>query len=108
ALHSTQLRALEPFLTDDLVQRYLCDLECNGLIQRNEKGAWLLSRDLQTLTLYDFYATSGYRLPMGEPLPGDEKIDTRGEQALAAADGELRKSLDIALSEIFPPLPRSE
>ena len=108
ALHSAQLRALEPFLTDDLVQRYLGDLERIGLIQRNESGAWWLSRDLQTLTLYDFYAASGYRLPLGEPLPGDDKIDDRGGQALAAANSEVRKSLGIALSEILAPPARSE
>jgi len=108
ALHSAQLCALEPFLTDDLVQHYLGDLERIGLIQRNESGAWWLSRDLQTLTLYDFYAASGYRLPLGEPLPGDEQIDARGGQALAAADSALRKSLGIALREILAPPERSE
>jgi membrane protein len=108
ALHSAQLCALEPFLTDDLVQRYLGDLERIGLIQRNESSAWLLSRDLQTLTLYDLYAASGYRLPLGEPLPRDENTDARGVQALAAANSELRRSLAIALSEIFPSSPRSE
>jgi len=108
ALHSAQLRALEPFLTDDLVQRYLGDLERIGLIQRNETGAWLLGRDLRALTLYDLYAASGYRLPLGEPLPGDETIDARSGQALSAANSGLHKSLDIALSEIFPPPPRSE
>jgi membrane protein len=108
ALHSAQLCALEPILTDDLLQRYLSDLERIGLIQRNESGAWLLSRDLNTLTLYEFYAASGYRLPLGEPLPGDEKIDARGEKALATANSELRKSLAVSLSEIFAPPPRSD
>jgi membrane protein len=109
ALYGSQLRALEPFLTDDLVQRYVGDLERIGLIQRNENGAWLLGRDLQTLTLYDVYAASGYRFPLGAPLPGSEReIDVRGTNALAGAQGELRKSLNVALSEIFPSPPRSE
>lgn len=107
ALHVAQLRALEPILTDDLAQRYIGDLERIGLIQRSESGAWLLSRDLQTLTLYDLYAASGYRLPLVES-PASDATGKCGAQALAAARNELRRSLDIALSEIFPPPPRSE
>ena len=106
ALHVAQLRAVEPFLTDDLAQRYIGDLERIGLIQRSESGAWLLSRDLQTYTLYDLYAASGYRFPLADAATvGSEG---RGAQALAVARGDLRKSLGIALSEIFPPPVRSE
>lgn len=105
ALHSAQLCALEPFLTDDLVQRYFGDLERMGMIQRNESGARLLSRDLRTLTLYDLYVASGYRLPLGD-LPPDA-FAARGAHALAAAQGALRKALDVALAEIFPAPARS-
>jgi len=105
ALHSAQVCALEPFLTDDLVQRYFGDLERMDMIQRNESGARLLSRDLRTLTLYDLYAASGYRLPLDELPPG--VVDARGAHALAAAQGALRKTLDVALAEIFPAPVRS-
>jgi len=109
ALHGTQLRALEPFLTDDLVQRYLGDLERAGMIQRNERGAWLLNRDLHTLSLYDLYRTSGYRLPHDAPLPGgDGAQDERATQALAAARDGLRTALHMPLSEIFDPPTRSD
>ena len=110
ALHSAQLCALEPFLTDDLVQRYLGDLERAGMIQRNESGGWLLSRDLTTLTLYDLYAASGYRIPLGRfPLGTDETdTDLRAARALAAARAALRESLDVALAEIFPRPARSD
>jgi membrane protein len=106
-LHSAQLCALEPFLTDDLVQRYLGDLERAGMIQRNESGGWLLSRDLATLTLYDLYAASGYRIPPGRAAPDDDEAGARAMQALAAAQQALRGTLAVALAEIFPPPPRS-
>jgi membrane protein len=109
ALHGTQLRALEPFLTDDLVQRYLGDLERAGVIQRNEHGAWLLNRDLHTLTLYDLYRSSGYRVPLDPPPPGsDGAKDVRAAQALAAARDRLRSALHMPLSEIFDPPARSD
>ena len=108
ALHSAQLRSLEPFLTDDLVQRYLGDLERMKMIQRNERGAWLLSRDLQTLTLYDLYAQSGYRLPLDVDAANRGELEAAGAHALTTARDALRHSLDIALSEIFPPPARSE
>jgi len=107
-LHSAQLRALEPFLTDDLVQRYLGDLERIGMIQRSESGAWLLSRDLQATTLHDLYAASDYRLPLGELPQGDDTTGVRATRALTIARDALRDSLHLSLSEIFPTPPRSE
>ena len=108
ALHSAQLCALEPFLTDDLVQRYLGDLERIGMIQRTENGAWLLSRDLSALTLYDLFAASTYRLPLGELPAGADATLAGATRALAAARAALRKALDVALAEIFPPPARSD
>ena len=107
-LHSAQLCALEPFLTDDLVQRYLGDLQRIGMIQRGESGAWLLSRDLRTLTLYDLYAASRYRFPLGELPPGADEAGVRAARVLAAGRDALRDSLHVTLSEIFPVTQRSE
>jgi membrane protein len=101
-LHSADLREREPFLTDDLVQRYLGDLDRAGLIQRTERGAWVLSRDLQTLSLYDLYALSGYPLPRGEPLQGGDALaDALATRVLADAQTDLRAILGLPLSEIF-------
>jgi membrane protein len=109
ALHNVQLRASEPFLTDDLVQRYLRDLDRAGLIQRNEHGAWVLSRDLKSLSLYDLYAISGYALPLGEPLPGgDAESDMLATRVLATTQADVRLALGIPLSEIFPAPQRSD
>ena len=49
-LHSDDLRASEPYLTDDLLQRYLADLCRSALIRRTELGEWVLARDLDRVS----------------------------------------------------------
>jgi len=104
-LHSADLRAFEPFLSDDLTQQFLSDLAAAGLIRRGDDGAWALTCDPGTTTLYDVYARCGYRLPDAAPLAGD--IDASATRVLAAADAALRERLQVTLSEIFPRPPRS-
>ncbi len=109
-LHSAQLCESEEFLTDDLVQKYLYDLECAGMIQRNDEGEWLLVRNLSAVDLYTIYASSGYRLPLAKPLPGASR-DTPDAPAVALVEHcaeALRNQLSVALSEIFPPPIRSD
>jgi len=105
ALSSADLRAREPLLSDDLVQGYLRDLCESGLIRRGEDGAWSLSCDPATTTLYDVYACCEYRLPVGAPLAGT--VDARANELLDAAGATLRESLRVPLGEIFPPPARS-
>ena len=69
ACTAKRLRDREPFLSDDLVQRYLADLHLAGMIQRNDGGEWMLTRDLSSVSLYDIYAACDYRLPLGDALP---------------------------------------
>lgn len=104
ALHSVELRAREPFLSDELVQRYLRDLCEARLIRRGEDLAWALTCDPATTTLYDVYAACDYRLPVGAPLPGEEANAT---QLLESVNAAVRERLDRPLSEIFSPEVRS-
>ena len=105
-LRSAELRDREPFLSDDLVQAYLRDLAECGLIRRTADGAWALTCDPATTTLYDIYAGCSYRLPCATaPLPGD--IDVAATQRLDLAAAALAERLRLPLSEIFPPPPRS-
>jgi membrane protein len=108
-LRSADLCALEPFLTDDLRQRYLTDLDRAALIQRAEGGGWVLARDLSSMTLYDLYRRSGYRLPSGEAPPDTElALDAPAARVLEAAQTQLHDKLDVPLSEIFPAPARSD
>jgi membrane protein len=106
ALHSGDLRAREPFLSDDLVQRYLRDLCEGGLIRRGVDDAWSLTCDLSVTTLYDVYARCEYRLPDGARLPGD--ADAEASLLLDQAQVTVRERLDMPLAEIFPPPLRSD
>ncbi len=110
ALHSRDLCESEPFLTDDLIQEFLRQL-CNaGLVRRGDDGAWALTRDLATTTLYDLYVGSDYRLPNGPPLPGSDgdAPDAYAARRLDEVIAGLRERMKVPLSEIFPPLPRSD
>lgn len=90
-LHSDQIRELEPMLTDALIQELLGELCLIGLVSRAESGEWLLSRDLDTLTLGELYEACQLRIPVQEAhLPCRE--DALGIAAIAELD-QLRLPL---------------
>jgi len=97
--------AAEPFLTDDLLQRYLGDMHRIGLIQCNEVGEWVVVRDLGSVDLLEIYEEGKYRLPDDASLAREEPAEVRALVARLAAD--VRNGLKVPLSEIFPPPARS-
>jgi membrane protein len=106
-LHSDELRASEPFLTDDLLQRYLADLCRVPLIRRTEAGEWVLVRDLDRVSLFDLYNEGGYRLPVSDdPLPGDNGDET--PLALQALAADLRARLGVPLSAVLGVSPTTD
>jgi len=102
-LHSEDLHRLEPMLTDDLLQRMLTMLCGIAVIQRNESGTWLLSRDLNQLPMAELYEAAGLRVPISEiQLPCHE--DALGRDAQAALDAlrlPLRDGLRRDVGSIF-------
>jgi membrane protein len=105
-LHAETLLAAEPYLTDDLLQRFLGDLHRVGLVQRSESGEWVLIRDLKSATLLDVYEQGGYRLPLAPPrLAGEER--RRVAELLDCLARELHAGLDVPLDELFQPADRS-
>jgi membrane protein len=105
-LTNETLTAAEPFLTDDLLQRYLGDLHRIGLIQCNEVGEWVVVRDLGSVDLLEIYEEGKYRLPDDARLAREEPVEVRDLIARLAAD--VRSGLEVPLSEIFPPPARSK
>ncbi|HST44811.1 MAG TPA: YihY family inner membrane protein [Luteimonas sp.] len=94
-LHSDEVQALEPMLTDALVQHLLAQLDAIGLLRRAESGEWLLSRDLDDLTLAELYEACKLRIPVNEAfLPCRD--DALGLAAIGALDG-----LRIPLRELL-------
>lgn len=103
-LHSDQLRQRTPFLTEDLLCRYLADLQRTGVVQRTEQGTWVVARELASVTLLELYEAGNYRLPLtmsGENIKmllsnsNAVKWMIRNEQI-------LHSLLDHPLSEILP------
>lgn len=100
-----QLRQRELFLSDDLLQRYLDDLQRARLIQRSEDERWFLVRSLDTALLADLYESGRYRLPLardgydgwlaGLPVPLRELF--------ASLSRQLAQNLSASLRELFPP-----
>ncbi|WP_242113067.1 YihY family inner membrane protein [Luteimonas aquatica] len=90
-LHSDEIQALEPMLTDTLVQQILFQLSEIRLLSRAESGEWLLARDLDDLTLAELYEACNLRIPVGEArLPCRD--DALGVTAIGILD-ELRVPL---------------
>ena len=95
-LHTAQMLSLEPMLTDTLVQRLLSRLGEIGLVRRDERGEWLLARDLDEITLGELYEACQLRVPMGaDCLPCRE--DDLGAAVHAVID-DLRLPLGPALA----------
>jgi len=94
-LHSDQILELEPILTDSLAQQLLCQLGDINLLRRDERGEWLLARDLDDMTLAELYEACQLRVPVAEArLPCHE--DPLGVAARNALD-ELRVPLRTLL-----------
>jgi membrane protein len=109
-MHGETLREREPFLTDDMVQRYIGDLSRADMIQRNEMGEWILTRDLASVSLYDIYSASGYRLPLADSLPPGLSAgrDAGAAVLIGRASAGLQNVMNVPLSEIFPVPVRSK
>ncbi len=53
-------------LTDSLLQDLICNLQDIDLLRRDERGEWLLSRDLDQVSLADLYECTQLRIPVAE------------------------------------------
>lgn len=100
-LHSAELLAAEPFLTDDLLQRYLGDLHRVGLIQRGELGEWLVVRDLAHVSLREIYEAGRYRLALESPAANVD-LDRPAAELVGELGEKLRAALDVPLAALFP------
>jgi len=94
-LHTDDILKLEPILTDSLVQEMLGQLSDIKVVRRAEDGEWLLTRDLDELTLGELYEACQLRIPIAEAhLPCRD--DALGQNTVAVLD-ELRIPLRALL-----------
>jgi len=102
-LHSDELQRLEPMLTDALVQEFIGELCEIGLLSRAESGEWLLSRDLDDVTLAELYEACGLRVPVAEAhLPcRDDELGAAASAALDQLRMPLRELLKRKVSTLY-------
>jgi len=104
-LPTAQMHALEPILTDDLLQRMLAAVARIEVVHRDDHGVWFLSRDLDDVGLVELYETVGLPIPVGEArLPcHDDPLGISAQSALDALRLPLRERLQRSVGSIYPP-----
>lgn len=106
ALESGELQALEPGLSDDLLQHLLAELQRARIVQRNERGAWLLACELDRVTLADLHQRCRLRIPT-ESLNPPYQDDAIGQAAMRAIEDvrqPMRTGLSRTVGSLFKPL----
>ena len=106
-LHSEEIQKLEPILTDSLIQELLGQLCEINVLRRAEGGEWLLSRDLDDVTLAELYEAGSLRVPVAEAiLP--HRDDALGAAVMQTMDGlrlPLRTLLKHRVADIYRDVP---
>jgi len=90
-LTSDQIGQLEPMLSDSQVQHLIGQLHRIGVVDCTETGPWVLTRDLDTLTLEELYeglAPAGRRPAGARGGGGTGGITPAAARALAAQSGQ--------------------
>ncbi|GAB3514866.1 YihY family inner membrane protein [Pseudoxanthomonas daejeonensis] len=106
-LHTNEMLALEPMLTDSLLQEFLCRLDAIKLVRRDERGEWLLARDLDSITLADLYEACQLRVPIDEAwLPcRDDELGAAVHAVLDDLRLPLRDALKRRVGDLYPTNP---
>lgn len=104
-LHMGELQDSEPMFTDDLLQRMLGGLCRLNIVRRAEDGAWLLSRDLDAVSLGELHEGLALRVPGPiHGLPGyDDAIGRDAASALANLQEPLSAPLARSVGSFFTP-----
>lgn len=106
-LHVDEIQALEPMLTDALVQQFLSQLDGIDVVVRAESGEWVLSRDLDQITLTELYEACHLRIPTAEArLPcRDDELGMCVSAAIDELRIPLRDLLKRKVAHIYDDLP---
>lgn len=105
-MHLADFQSCEPMLTDDHLQRMLSGLCRLDIVRRAEDGAWLLSRDLDGVTLAELHEGLLLRVPGDIVLPGfDDPIGREATCALEHLRTPLYDPLSRSVGSFFPPHP---
>lgn len=103
-LDEDSLRKCASFFSDDLLRRYLDDLQQAGMIRRTEDEEWVLICNLETVSLADLYEAGHYRLPLDAELFKHLCVDLPPplRQTVDELAGCVRDNLEIPMSRMYP------
>ncbi len=103
SLSSSDLRVSEPLLTEDLLQRYLEELQRGGIVTLTDAGDWVLSRDPAGISVLELLNTGDYRLPYTriEIADADAAALEPADALLHRVAAEVRSQLQIPLADIL-------
>lgn len=106
-LTSEQIGALEPSLTDSMVQSLLGRMAAIHVLQLAENGQWLLGRDLDDVRLGELYEAAQLRVPaVDAPVPQpDDALGGAVRQAMAQLRAPLQDRLQQPVSSVFAGIP---
>lgn len=110
SLKSAEIEAMEPCLSDDLLQKLLSGLDDIDVVQRGEEDGWLLSRATESIRLRELYETFKLRLPAvaATELPGaDDELGQRALRAMERLRSPMDDALSLTLEEVLSPMPSS-
>lgn len=98
-LTQTELGQQMPRLSDDALSRLLDDLDRLKVVQRTDLGGWVLSRDLNRMSLRELYRELPYGLPIaGHPVEGGSLAVAQAlEQCAQAAE----TAMDMRLADLL-------
>ncbi len=102
-LNETSLRKCERFVSDDLLRRYLDDMQKANLIRYTDDDAWVLVRSLDSASLTELYEAGRYRLPLDAQALGSLCADLPQplRELMDEIATHLRATLDTSLEQAF-------
>ncbi len=104
-LDEADLIGRERFLTVELLQRYIADLQRVDMIRRAEGGGWVMVRDPDSVSVGDLFRTGDYRLPGDASAMQRAAVDITpaARQVLQRAEAALRENLGVSLRALCLP-----
>ena len=70
-------------------------------VERTADGGWILSRDMDDVTLFDLHSVIPRRLPLGGTASGDDPWLKELDRVLRAQQGALEKNLDVPVAQLL-------
>lgn len=100
----------EQFMTEELLQRYLCDLQQVKMVRLTGEDSWVMVRHLDEVSLAALYEAGRYRLPLdadaGAPLLAH--LPAALVDVLQRLTDQVGNGLDRSIEQVFTTTPDAD